>query len=111
MGQLIKTVRFVVNTDAGGTGTSDTRTIEGIIQGFDLIYHASANANTDVYVRENDAGIILDVHVETDNATNKFATPSRDDPWIADGAFNVFVTGAGAALTAAVTVIARVVIG
>ena len=114
MGQLTKTVRFVVSTDTGETGTSETRTIEGIIQGFDIIYSSDADAGTDIYIRENNAGTIIDVHRELNNSTNKFAAPSRDTThgnWIADGAYNVYVAQAGGSYNNVVTVIARVVIG
>ncbi len=102
---------MAVNTDAGGTGTSDTYLVEGIVEWLDIVYHASAGAGTDVYVRENRGGAIVDKHQQLNTNTDTGPTaPSSGQPWIVDGAVNVFVTGAGGALTAAATVRLEVVI-
>lgn len=113
MEQTTKSVRFVVNSADGYTGVSDTFSINGIINGFDIFYNELAEDTTDVYVYENNAGTIITVHEEANNNTDKYTAPSRDDPWVANGAYSVTAKGLGAGvpLTAAVTVIARVVIG
>jgi hypothetical protein len=104
----VKYYRFPVTTDAGETGTSETRTINGIISGIRLKYDAAADAGTNVTMRGNDGGDIFTLHEELANSTDKTTVPNPVSPRLVAASCNVYVDSAGGALSPAVTLIAEV---
>ena len=105
----VKTHRFVVDTDAGGTGLSRQITINGIMTGAQYIYNG-AGASTNVTMRGNYSGDIVTIHSEAANNTDKYEPPSSTGgvPRLLDAVYEVYVDTAGGALTPAVTVLVDV---
>jgi hypothetical protein len=104
----VKYYRFPVTTDAGETGTSETKTINGTIRAVRLKYDAAADAGTNVTMRGNDAGDIFILHTEPTNNTDKITALSPVSPRLVAASCNVYVDSAGGALSPAVTLIAEV---
>lgn len=106
----VKTYTFVVNTDAGETGTSDTFLIDGIVDLLRITYNAAADAGTNITMRGGVSGTPFLIHSEAANNADKQTAPSVKSPRLVNDACNVYVDSAGGALTAAVTVVAEVLI-
>jgi len=100
----VKNYRFPVTTDGGGTGTSDTQSINGILQTVRIRYADSADAGTDVTVRGVESDGVYPIHTQTDNNTDITTLPSEGSPRLLAGSFEVYASGVGGAIANAVIV-------